>query len=151
MKATIARLSDSWREWLKIGLPVLLLTALAFAVAWHFVQPAPPKHVVIATGSHEGAYYHVAGQYADYFAANGVKLEVKETGGSVENYKLLTTPDSGVDIAIVQSGSAPPEDQRPHVQAVAGIYYEPVWLFLSGRFADHATVAVGREENCRRR
>jgi TRAP transporter TAXI family solute receptor len=131
-KTKIARFSDSWREWLKIGLPVLLLTAVAFAVAWHFVQPAPPKHVVIATGSSQGTYYQVATRYADYFAANGVDLQVKETGGSVENYRLLTSPDSGVDIAIVQSGSAPPVDQRPHVQAVAGIYYEPVWVFYRG-------------------
>jgi TRAP transporter TAXI family solute receptor len=127
-----ARFSDSWREWLKIGIPVLLLTAAAFAVAWHFVQPAPPKHVVIATGSRAGTYYRVARQYADYFTANGVDLQVKETGGSVENYRLLTAPGSGVDIAIVQSGSAPPAEQRPNVEAVAGIYYEPTWVFYRG-------------------
>ena len=42
---------SSWRESLKVIVPVVLLTAAAFALAWHFVQPAPPKHVVIATGT----------------------------------------------------------------------------------------------------
>jgi TRAP transporter TAXI family solute receptor len=151
-KQKTARFSDSWREWLKIGIPVLLLTVAAFAVAWHFVQPAPPKRVVIATGSSKGTYYSVAKQYADYFAANGVDLQVKETGGSVENYRLLTAPDSGVDLAIVQSGSAPPPEQRPHVQAVAAIYYEPVWVFYRGDSRDTQLsqlagkkVAVGAE------
>ena len=45
---------------MKIVLPVILLVALAFALAWHFVQPAPPKHVVIATGSPTGMYYGFA-------------------------------------------------------------------------------------------
>lgn len=126
------KFSESWHEWLKIGLPILVLTCVAFAIAWHFVKPAPPKHVVIATGSHEGMYYKFAQLYAGHFAANGIELEVRETGGSVENYKLLTAPDSGVDVAIVQSGTAPPADQRPNLQAVAGIYYEPVWVFYRG-------------------
>ena len=131
-----SRLGDSWREWLKIGVPILILTGLAFAVAWHFVEPAPPKHVKIATGSQKLMYYRYGLEYAKYFKDNGIELEVLETHGSVDNYKLLLDPDSGVDVAIVQSGTAPaselpdakPED-RKGLQAVAGVFYEPVWVF----------------------
>ena len=77
-----SRFSESWRDWLKIGLPVLVVGGLAFIAAWHFVQPAPPKHVVIATGSSTGKYYSFGKQYHDYFHDNGVELEVRATKGS---------------------------------------------------------------------
>jgi TRAP transporter TAXI family solute receptor len=122
-------MNESWKEWLRVGIPVTLLCIAAFALAWHFVRPAPPKHVVIATGSKEGVYYAMASKYAEYFSANGIDLEVRETGGSADNFKLLSIPKGEVDVAIVQGGSSPPADQREHIQAVAGIYYEPVLVF----------------------
>ncbi len=123
---------NSWGDWLRVAIPVLAITALAFAAAWHFVRPAPPEHVVIATGPKTGAYYAMAQRYAQYFSDNGIQLEVRETLGSVENFKLLEQEQGGADIAIVQAGSSPALDQRKHVQAVAGIYYEPILVFYRG-------------------
>ena len=115
-----------------VFVPVFLAVLLAFGITWHFVQPAPPTHVIIATGPKQGVYYAMAQKYVDYFRANGVTLEVRETGGSVDNFNLLKQPDSGVDVALVQAGSSPPEDQRKGIEAVAGIYYEPVIVFYRG-------------------
>jgi len=112
--------------------PLFLLAIIAFIVAWHFVDPAPPKHVVIAAGPKDGAYYAMAEKYVGFFKAQGITLDVRETGGSVENFSLLTKPDSGVDLALVQAGSSPPPDQRTDVVAVAAIYYEPVLVFYRG-------------------
>ena len=120
------------RELLTVFVPAFLFVLAAFGITWHFVQPAPPSHVVIATGPKSGAYYAIAQKYVDYFGANGVELEVRETGGTVDNFKLLGQPDSGVDIAVVQAGASPPPEQRPGIQAVAGIYYEPVLVFYRG-------------------
>ena len=56
------------RIWLeRIGMfgPAILLTGAAFAVAYHFVQPAPPRHVVMATGSKHGVYYYYGRMYRD--------------------------------------------------------------------------------------
>ncbi len=125
-------MTESRQELLRVGIPVLLLSIGAFLAAWHFVKPAPPHRVVIATGSKDGVYYATAQKYARYFAANGIELEVRETGGSFDNFKLLDTPHGDVDIAIVQGGSSPPASDRPHIQAVAGIYYEPVLVFYRG-------------------
>ena len=127
-----ARHHQSWLEWLRIAVPILLISLAAFALAWHFVKPAPPRHVVIATGSKQGIYYATAIKYADYFRDNGVTLDVRETAGSAENFNLLNEPNSGVDLAVVQGGSSPPVDQRKHIQSVAGIYYEPVLVFYRG-------------------
>jgi TRAP transporter TAXI family solute receptor len=133
--AAKSRFSESWREWLKIGAPIIILTGLAFAVAWHFVEPAPPKRVVIATGSPSLMYYKFGSDYAKYFKDNGIELVVKPTHGSVENYKLLSLPDGdadSVDAAIVQSGVAPKPEEHEGLQAVAGIYFEPVMVFYRG-------------------
>jgi TRAP transporter TAXI family solute receptor len=127
---------EGWSDWIRMGVP-LLIAVIAIAVAWHYLQPAPPGRVIIATGKKTGVYYAMATKYADFFAQNGVTLEVRETAGSAENFKLLTapmgqTPGGDVDIAIVQGGSSPPKDQIPHLNAVAGIYYEPVMVFTRG-------------------
>jgi TRAP transporter TAXI family solute receptor len=123
--------NEGWGDWIRMGIPVLLVIVI-IAVAWHFLKPAPPGEVVIATGSKDGVYYAMANEYADYFAKNGITLDVRETHGSADNFKLLSDPNSGVDIAIVQGGSSPPPGQIPHIQAVAGIYYEPVLVFTRG-------------------
>ena len=81
--------------------PVLLLVVLGFAVAAMFIKPAPPSRVVIATGAEDGAYYFFAGQYADSLDSYGIKLDVRTTSGSVENFKLLAADDPDVDIAFI--------------------------------------------------
>ncbi len=128
--------TESWSTWLRIGVPAVI-AIIVIAVAWRYLQPAPPSHVMIATGSKDGVYYAMALKYAEYFADNGITLDVLQTKGSGENFKLLSaprgaTPGGDVDIAIVQGGSSPPPDQIPHIQAVAGIYYEPVLVFTRG-------------------
>jgi TRAP transporter TAXI family solute receptor len=120
-----------WADWLRFGVPILLVIVI-IAMAWRYLQPAPPGRVVIATGSKQGVYYAMATQYAHFFAENGIDLEVRETAGSAENFGLLTLPGGDVDLAIVQGGTAPPEDQIPNLRAVAGIYYEPVLVFTRG-------------------
>jgi TRAP transporter TAXI family solute receptor len=106
------------------GLCLLVLTGTYFL----FVEKPPPKHLVIATGSADGAYYHVAQQYAELLKKDGITLEVRPTKGSVENLQLLTDPDSGVDVAIVQSGVAT-EEQAKNIAALASLYREPLWIF----------------------
>lgn len=119
-------------DWKRIGIPILVALTAVIVAAWHYLKPAPPKHVVIATGPKQGVYYAMGKKYADYFARNGIELEVRETGGSVENFKLLTAPGSGVDCAIVQGGSSPADESRSRLEAVAGIYFEPVLVFYRG-------------------
>ncbi|AKJ05271.1 TRAP transporter TAXI family solute receptor [Archangium gephyra] len=125
---------------------VAVVLAALVAVAWQFVEPAPPHTVVIATGSASGAYHAVARQYAEHFEAAGLELVVRETAGSIENYALLGTPGSGVDVAIVQGGTAPDDkDRRKELVALASLYLEPVWVFYRGEAQlDRLGQLVGR-------
>jgi hypothetical protein len=123
-----APLVAPWREWLPVVLPLALIAITAVAAVWPFLQPAPPRKVVIATGPDGTAYTDFTREYARYFAEKGVTLEIRPTGGSRENYALLMDPNSGVDAALVQGGTAPPADQLGGVQALCTVSFEPLFI-----------------------
>ena len=107
----------------------ILLTGAGFLVAYQFVEPAPPRKIVIGTGDKSGAYYAFAQRYKEILARDGITLEVRSTAGSGENLKLLTDPESGVDIALVQGGIGDPASQ-PGLHSLASLYFEPLWVFF---------------------
>lgn len=127
----------------------IFLAALLLAIGWMLVRPAPPDKVVIATGSNDGAYYWFAQQYAETFKENNVTLEVRETRGSIDNYRLLSEEPAGardedqVSVAIVQSGTAPPESLG-HLRSIASLYLEPIWFFHRGEPITHLSQLAGK-------
>lgn len=129
--------STVW-EWLKLAAPTLLVIAAAFAVTWQFVEPAPPRRVTIATGAETGAYYQTALRYVPWFQDAGIELRVRPTAGSVENLELLAASaknpadDQAIDLAIVQGGTSPADAAKRGLEAVAAIYYEPLWILHRG-------------------
>ena len=104
------------------------LLAGALWLAWQYVEPAPPDTVTIAAGGPNGAYFKYARQYAEYFEQEGIKLNILETGGSVDNLGRMAEPDSGVDAAFMQGGIATPADY-PDLRSLGSLYYEPLWIF----------------------
>lgn len=143
------RQNPSRRELLQIWGPSLVLMAVGFAIAWWFVEPAPPSHLKIAAGTKQGNYYATARKYAEIFAAAGVELEVIETAGTVENYQLLES-DPTVHLAITQGGAKPHAGLAADVEAIASLYFEPLWIFHRageplGRLRDlqHKHVSIG--------
>ncbi len=118
----------SLRDMLLAWWPALVVVAAGFAIAWQYVEPAPPRTVTMATGAEDGAYHRFAVRYRDILARDGVKLELRNTSGSVENFNLLKDPKSGVDIAFIQGGVGNAAE-APHLVSLGSMYYEPVWIF----------------------
>src|SRR5574343_1305108 len=81
---------------------IFLIVGVGFVVAYQFVQPAPPKRIVITTGSDSGAYYQFAQRYAAILARNGITLEVRTSAGSLENLERLKNDEA--QIGFVQGG-----------------------------------------------
>ena len=106
--------------------PAALLVVAAFVLAFQFIKPAPPDHVVIASGGVDGAYYAFAKRYAEYLAREGITLEVRATNGSVENLALLGSGE--VSLALVQGG-VDSGVSAPALTSLGSVYYEPLWLF----------------------
>ncbi len=114
---------------------IVLLAGIGFAVAYQFVEPAPPKKIVISTGSESGAYYHFAQRYAAILAKNGVTLEVRASAGSLENLERLKKDE--VQVGFVQGGVVPPKDDpdaedESGLLSLGSLFYEPVWVFYRG-------------------
>lgn len=119
------------RDLLLIAVPVLLIIGAMIWFAQRFVDPAPPDTFVITAASAGSPYHRYAERYRATFQRNGVKLEVRESGGSLDNLKALSDPASGVNAGFVQGGLAASKD-APGLLSVGRIAYEPLWVFYSG-------------------
>ncbi|UCV18475.1 TAXI family TRAP transporter solute-binding subunit [Ferribacterium limneticum] len=114
---------------------IVLLAGIGFAVAYQFVEPAPPTKIAISTGSESGAYYQFAKRYATILAKNGITLEVRTSAGSLENLDRLKNDE--VQIGFVQGGVVPPNPDPDAVDdsgllSLGSLFYEPVWVFYRG-------------------
>lgn len=137
-------------KFLTVSIPILLLIVASFYITSQFIQPAPKKELVIATGSTSGNYYTTALAYQALLKEEGIDVKILNTAGSVENLELLKQKKA--DIAFVQNGIA---GNQHNVELLASIYYEPLWIFykndkykmdyvieLIGR-----TIAVGQSQS----
>ena len=116
------------KEKAKIFGPAVVIAIVGFLVAYQFVTPAPPRHIVIGTGSPKGAYFAFGKKYSELFAKEGIRLEVKITTGSAENLKLLEADSDGVDIAFIQGGMGALAKTEKLV-SLGSLYFEPLWIF----------------------
>lgn len=116
---------SQWLHKLTIYGPAVLLIILVFSYTLHFIKPAPPKTIKIATGELSGAYHAYAEEYKRVLKKQGITLELQSTNGSVENLTLLQS--GAADVAFIQGGSV--ESDLPGLYSLASLYYEPLWLF----------------------
>jgi TRAP-type uncharacterized transport system substrate-binding protein len=121
----------SWKDLIETVGPALLVSIIAIVVAMHFVRPAPPSSLNISAGPAGSTFHTVAEQYQKVLARNGIKLNVLESEGSMENLDRLTDPDSGVDVALVQSGITGSGDASDLV-SLGSVFFQPVIVFYRG-------------------
>ena len=136
---------------------IFLIAGIGFAVAYQFVEPAPPRHVVMTAGGESGAYYHFARRYAAILARDGITLEVLPSEGSLQNLDRLQKGEA--QIGFIQGGvieqpadaeiDGEPEDYG--LLSLGSMFYEPVWVFYRGETIDRLTdlqgkrIAIGQE------
>lgn len=105
----------------------IMAMATLFSILWILIPP-PPKVIEMAAGLPSGLYYQFGERLKAELAEDRITLDVMETGGTVDNLKLLGDSKSEVDFAIVQGGVADIA-QYPKLVSIAGMYYEPVWVW----------------------
>src|SRR5450631_3606951 len=111
--------------------PAVLAIALLCFIAYRVVDPSPPSNVSISTGQENDAYEGFAKKYAIALAKYHINLKLAPSLGSQENLQRLQTPQSGVDIAFVQSGSTEQaEATKKGLVSLGSLFIEPVWLFF---------------------
>jgi TRAP-type uncharacterized transport system substrate-binding protein len=154
MKATFDRLSP-----LALALWLLAALPLAAGVWWlaRHIGPPPPSRIVITSGAEGGAYHAFAQRYRQLLAQSGVTLDIRASEGSVANLARLRDPGSGVDIGLLQGGTASSKD-APELVSIGRLFYEPLWIIhRDGQGIERPTdlrgrrVAVGPEGSGTRR
>jgi TRAP transporter TAXI family solute receptor len=121
------RLRDYW--WAIFPL-LFLLAGLAW-FASRFVDPAPPKRIAISTASKTGGYFATGTKYAAILKRSGITLDVMPSAGSGENVKRLLDDKSGIQVALLQGGTATTKE-APGVISLGRVYLEPLWVFYRG-------------------
>ena len=117
----------AWGPFFVIGVALLVL-------AYFWLDPEPPHHVVLGTGPENSAYAEFGKRYADELKRYGITVELRHTAGSRENLVLLRDGKQKVDVAFVQGGasetirSQAEEDMEP-LESLGSLFFEPVWVF----------------------
>ena len=125
----------AWRVLATTVAPFVVLATVLLVLAYVWLEPAPPKRVVLATGVDQGAYSEFGKRYAAALAKHGIVVELRSTQGAAENLALLRDPASGIDLAFIQGGADVARSTGADGQVDAGLqslgsmFYEPVWLF----------------------
>ena len=142
MPTTLRHTLLSFRDLLATFGPFIVLAIALLALAYWVLDPTPPKKVVLATGTDQGAYAEFGKRYAEILKGYGITVELRATEGAAENLRLLREEKSGVDIAFVQGGAgerlrkeadsvsaAVDDDDEAGLVSLGSLFVEPVWLF----------------------
>jgi len=118
----------SLREMLVSAGPLVFITIGLLVAAYVWLQPNPPKRVVLATGPDNGAYARFGQAYAQALARHGITVELRNSDGAADNLLLLS--DGGADLGFVQGGSGAlgPEAQE-NLVSLGSLFVEPLWMF----------------------
>ena len=119
VRDVVTFVSETW--------PALLLLLTLLLVALWMADPAPPRHVWVATGPEGSSNQYLGKKYAAYFAERGITMHLVSTEGSVENVKRLQDRNDPVMAGFVMAGAA--EKHAPGIETLGSINYQPLWCF----------------------
>lgn len=118
-----------------VTVAALALFALAFWAAVQFLEPLPPRRIVLASGP-EGSALHAFGQrYAARLAKAGIDVELLATQGAADNLERLTDPKGRVAAGFIAAGMASPEQAR-HLVNVSNLFPTPLLCVARSPSAD---------------
>src|SRR6266542_922958 len=118
----------SWWRASRVVVPAAAIAIAAFYVAYRWIDPLPPRHLVIAAGPTGSGYDAAARRYARILARHRVQLQVRNAAGAVEDLELLREPASGVQAAVTAFGVTRPGDPDTFY-SLGGIFDAPVFIF----------------------
>src|SRR5215471_8913449 len=116
-----------WKP-LVIVIPSAAIVLAVLYMTYHFIDPIPPRHFVIAAGMAGSGYDNFARQYAGILARDGVELEVRNAAGAVEDLNLLRDGAFGVQAALTALGFTRTGDEDT-LYSLGGVFDAPIFIF----------------------
>ena len=114
--------------------PFFVLGIALLFVAYWFLDPAPPKKVILGTGPESSAYAEFGRRYQQELKRYGIEVVLRQTLGSRENLVFLRDGKENVDVAFVQGGASETirtkeEEEQEPIMSLGSLFFEPVWIF----------------------
>jgi TRAP transporter TAXI family solute receptor len=114
--------------------PFALIVVVLLILAYFWLDPEPPRHVILGTGPENSAYDEFGKRYAAELKRYGITVELRHTAGSRENLVLLRDGKQKVDVAFVQGGASETirtkeEEEMEPIESLGSLFFEPVWVF----------------------
>ncbi|MFN3737234.1 TAXI family TRAP transporter solute-binding subunit [Hydrogenophaga sp.] len=128
MPRTLSYTLISLREMLLSSSPFALLTVGVIALAYWWLDPAPPKTVVLATGPAQSAYETFGRRYAQALEREGIHVTLLPSDGSSHNLALIRSGQANVGFVQGGTGDISPDDQE-NIVSLGSLFVEPLWLF----------------------
>ena len=119
---------EPFREHLAMVVTAVLVGVVVLAVVNYFIEPAPPRTVIMTTGMEGGSYAIYAEWYRQILGREKVRLELLPSSGSVENLRRLRDPSFKVDVGFVQGGTGS-RSEAPNLFSLGALFYNPLWVF----------------------
>ncbi len=150
MNKTYRRSLNTLMEYFDLGptiaLAILLVTsAIILTGIAFFINSAPPSELTITSGPHGSIFHGIAVKYAKALEKNGIKVNVLESKGSLENLNRISDRSNKIDLALMQSGS---EDERSKLKglvSLGGLSYQPLFFFYRGSPIERLTQMKGKK------
>ena len=121
--------------------PFIVLAVTLLALAYWWLDPNPPKRVILATGPAQSAYEEFGKRYTKALAAEGIEVITVPSDGSAANLQLLR--DGKVDLGFVQGGTSDYTDSdEEKLSSLGSLFVEPVWLFYQEASARKSTLTA---------
>ncbi len=108
--------------------PFVVLAILLLTLAYWWLDPTPPKRVILATGPAQSAYDAFGKHYAKLLAKDGIEVVLLPSAGSAANLQLLR--EGKADLGFVQGGTSETGiENNEQLESLGSLFLEPVWLF----------------------
>ncbi len=124
-------------------LAIIVTTVLLVSSLMFFFGNAPPSSISMASGPKDSSYYRNALRYRDLLAKQGIKVNIIETEGSIDNLHRLLRPNSKVDVGFVQS-NLPPDTDVSKLMSLGSISNQPLFIFYRGAPKTFLTEFAGK-------
>ena len=112
--------------------PFVVLAVTLLVLAYWWLDPNPPKRVVLATGPAQSAYEEFGKRYARILAKDGITVDLLPSDGSAANLQLLR--EGKADLGFVQGGTSEAGPvSEDSLESLGSLFLEPVWLFYRGK------------------
>lgn len=149
MNKTYRKSLDTLMEYFDLGPTValtiiLVSTSIILTGIVFFVRSAPPTELTITSGPEGSIFHGIAKKYATELKKTGIKVNILESHGSLDNLKRIADPKNKIDLALIQSGSEDEKSQLTNLVSLGALSYQPLFFFYRGKDAERLTEMKGK-------